>query len=409
MVYICIVVHNRYTNLKHWLECWDKCNKHGADIVVIHNHSNPSPEYQKLCEKHGVRYISRPDIGYDIGAFQDICTRRLKGFPRDWQRLLWVTDDTFPMSKDFVKEFTDKMWDEVGVVCMELSPYSKMHIRTTGFMIDRRVAEHLVFPADPIISKQHCYLFEHRDAVNTFKQQVERMGLKVVQVAPANASPLWDSGYHRRIERRGEHAKLFGSHMDVTSAPVEPLITFVCPIYNSFPVIITSLMMQTNPRWKLILIHNGPDSGDVEDVVNKFNDYRVEYTQTPTHTGNYGHAIRAEYLQKVKSEFVVITNPDNYYVPSFIEYMLASFRPDTVGVYCGQMVHSYVHWGVIECSLKRGYIDCGNMVLRTQLAKSVGWNNIIDHSADWLFFNDLIKAYGIRRFVKRVGALFIHN
>lgn len=409
---VVICVHDRYENIKHWLQCWQKCGTENAELVIIHNFSTPDEKYKKICDEYGAKYVWRKGVGFDIGAFQDVCKGRLKNFP-EWDRLLWCTDDTFPMVTDFIKQFERKMFPGIGVVAMEVSPYVRTHIRTTGFMIDKEIAQKLKFHRDPILTKQDCWLFEHRDIKGHFYEQIKKLGLGSVMPTPAETSPLWDSGYHRALDRRQEHENLFGVLPGGTSTLVKDEVTFLCPIYNSFPAIIASLIMQTNPHWKLKLIHNGPElETPIESFIHSINDDRIQYLQTAEHTGNWGHAIRAEYLKKTESKYIVITNPDNYYAPIFIDVCFKFFKQDskTVAVYVSKMIHSYIQWGVINCQVKRGYIDCGGVMLKTKEAAAVGWNNVTDHSADWFFFEDIVKKYGLARF-KPIpgGVLFVHN
>jgi len=410
---VVVLVYNRYDNLRHWLNCWKKVNKGNYELIVIHNVDTALDtfDFRDLCNANKVKYIPRQNIGYDIGAFQDVCYNRLDGFP-EWERILWITDDTFPMSYDFVGVFNAKMHPTVGVVCMQISLSYKRHIRTTGFMIDKSVAIKLRFPKNPILTKEDCYQFEHRHPKITFYQQIVRLGLKVIQVAPNAISPLWDSGYHKRVRRGIEHKILFGEYKAVEPKNIDlskhneqvHSVTFICTIYNGYPQIISSLLQQTNPNWILWLIHDGP--GNVIDVPN---DPRIKLIYTPQRIGNYGHSYRAEYLQQVTTEYVVITNNDNYHVPVYIEYMMQGFSNGTVGVYCSDMVHSYKAWQVIPCSLRLGYIDCASMMLKSEAAKRVGWKDITSHSADWTFFSDLIANYGDDKFVKVKGCLLIHN
>lgn len=401
---VCLIVYNRLGNLEHWLHCWKKCDKKGAKLVVIHNCDAPDQKYFELCEAHHVQYIARPNVGFDIGAFQDVCADRLPGFPK-WERILWITDDTFPMKTDFVKQFTDEMVPGVGVVCMEVSKYVTNHIRTTGFMIDHDTAARLVFPADPIITKQHCYLFEHRAKDKIFYSQVRAMGLRVKMVTERNVSPLWDTGYHRRLNRRAEHEDLFGPYRDPDR------IVFVCPIFKSYPQIISSLIMQTHTNWLLILIHDGPDTEDIKDHIP--DDDRIMFKESPKHGGCWGHYIRQVGINMAKGlgDFTVVTNPDNYHVPVYCEYMLNGFkaRETAVAVYCSHMVHNYKAWGVIPCHLEQGYVDCAGVMVRSWIAADVGWNDITTHSADWVYFSDIIRKYGTGRFHKVDGCLLIHN
>src|SRR5690606_16439228 len=106
----------RHENIKRWLECWEQCNQI-AELVVIHN-TNGSAKVRDLC-RGKVRYIARENKGMDIGAFKDVCTGNLPGFP-DFDYLLWCTDDVFPMQKDFIKPYIDKFKKGVGVVCTDL-------------------------------------------------------------------------------------------------------------------------------------------------------------------------------------------------------------------------------------------------------------------------------------------------
>jgi hypothetical protein len=409
---LAIIVHNRPQNIKQWLHCWQQCEQ-DAKLVIIHNDNG-----DKYDVPDGVTLITRPNIGFDIGAFQDVCMGRLPGFP-EWDNLLWCTDDTLPMAKDFTRLFWEVLKTH-AVACMCISPYVRRHIRTTGFAIRRDVAEKLVFPADPITEKEQCYQFEHRSD-NTFLAQIERLGLTAIQVAPDKSSPLFDTEYTRRIKPRlKEHYDLFGDattmvHQDKTMANSDtmatppPLVTFICPAFNAYPFIIHSLQQQTHTNWKLYLVHDGPNETGLRQQVAVINDSRVHYEETAERSKNWGHSIRSEWLQKAEGDFVVITNQDNYHAPVFIEYMLKGFKPDTVATYCGDMGHSYKAWQIIPCSMRRGYVDCAGVMIRLAQAKQVGWNDITSHSADWFFFEALIKKYGINSFLKVKGCLLIHN
>jgi len=401
---ISIIVYNRLHHLQHWLKCWDQCEQAGAQLVVIHNQDEPDDTYRQACEEHGVIYIPRPNLGFDIGAFQDVCMDRLPGFP-PWERLLWVTDDTFPMSKDFLARFHEAMKPGVGIACMEVSPYVTRHVRTTGFMLDRLTAKRLTFPVDPVRTKQQCYLFEHRGRKKILHNQVISMGMDCVMVAPRETSPMWDIGYHRRLPRRAEHEAIFGK------LEVPDKVVVICAIFENYPQIVSSMLTQTHPNWELLLIHDGPDTKNVGQLVPA--DPRIKFSCTPKRGGCWGHYIRQVALEccTEKADFVVITNADNYHTPVFLEYLHKGFleRPDAVAVYCGQMVHSYKAWQVIDCRLEQGFLDCAGVMVRASAARMVGWNDITTHSADWTYFSDLIEKFGPHRFHKVAGCLLTHN
>ena len=361
-------------------------------MVIIHT----GPD--ALTIPDGITYIRRPNIGFDIGSLQDVCNERLDGFPNDWQKMLWCTDDTLPMQPDFLDVFFNKLTGKVGCVAMEISPYVRKHIRTTGFAITKDVSKRLTFPVDPIVTKEQCYEFEHRSQ-NIMYHQILLMKLEVLMAAPKEKSPLFDFGYHRRLKHReAEHYATFPEQSKAL-----PKVAIICPTYNNYPQIASALLCQTYQNWELHLVHDGPGHIDLPK------DKRIKFTQTPARSANWGHSIRRDMLQAVTGDYVVITNPDNYLVPTFLEKMLAGFSKGIVATYCGQMVHNYIGHQVIQCSLKRGYLDCSGVMLKLAEAKAVGWNDVTSHSADWFFFNDIINRYGHHSFAMVQGCLLIHN
>lgn len=409
---VALIVYNRLDNLQRWLHCWELCDRNNTELVVIHNQDEgiDRSRYIKLCDRYKVKYIARENKGYDIGALQDVCQNRLKGFPQ-YDTLLWVTDDTIPMAKNFVSLFLDKLSQAgVGVACTEISDEVTRHIRTSGFALRRHLAEQLNFPAKAISTKAECFHFEHLGGSETFFSQVLANGLKAEQVAELAAGPLWDMNHRHYLNRMHEHETVFFRE--------EKKVTFICPVYQSFPGIIASLLMQTHHNWEVLLIHDGPADEKVLKAVNAYPDSRIKFYQTPSRAGVWGHSIRQWALEEIKAgrlshkpDYVVITNADNYHVPVFCEYMIDGFKKnaEAVAVYCGKMAHSYIHWGILECEIKLGFVDCAGVMVKAQAACEVGWRDITGHSSDWTYFNDLQTKYGKNSFQKVEGCLLIHN
>lgn len=401
---LCIVVHNRYENIERWLHIWQQCQQHGAELIVIHNYYGDNKELKKfnlLCQKYKIKYIPRIGLGYDIGALQDIFRNRLTGFPNDWTHLLWCTDDVFPMSRDFLQPFLEVIQKPyVGVACMQISQEVKTHIRTTGFMIKKEIASRITFMVDPITTKEDCYRWEHR-ARNTFYDQIVKMGLKAIQVAKPEVSPLWDSGYTKRVPRETELRKLW--YPEITEK-----VLFICPVFDAYPQVISSLICQTHTDWELLLIHDGDN-----DLSKYITDERITYIKRPREA-KWGHPHRQWALEQIKqgklgvaAEYVVITNADNYYTPNFLKSLLGGFTNGQVAAYC-DIVHSYTGWGVMQTRLQLGYLDCGGVVVRKDAAVAVGWKSF-EHSSDWTYFSEIISKYGAGKWVKVRGCLFVHN
>jgi hypothetical protein len=409
---VVIVVYNRLENIRTWLRCWKQCDQTGAELVVIHNVDTPaeSTPFKKLCDENGIKYIMRRNIGQDIAAFQDVCRERLIGFDNGWEHIIWITDDVIPIHKTFVKAFLDGMENQTtGAVAHEVSDVVRRHIRTIGFCISKSVSQRLTFPADPITSRDQCLAFEHRG--NCLFEQILGLNLCVRMVSGTVAtSPLWEWenvswGHPNRQE---EFNAMF---------PLNEKVTFICPIYNTFPEIISSLKNQTHENWELYLIHDGPNETGISDLVKSIKDPRIHYTEQEKRVGNWGHYYRQWYLTLIRDGkiapdtfAIVITNGDNHHTPNFCKDLLAPLvRNGAVASYCSKMVHSYVNWGILDCRLERGYIDCAGVMIKKDAACSVGWRDTESHSADWFYFQDIINKYGADKWVKVEGCMLTHN
>ncbi len=421
MTIVCVVVFDRIDNLKEWLRCWSSCETEDAKLIIIHNLKSEKDreDYSHLCNLHGVTYIPHENVGFDIGRFQDLCNDNLPGIPAEWDTVIWCTDDTLPMHPNFIHAFVNALSDEVAVSAMEICESqntrrvrAKKHIRTTGICMTRETAKLLTFPANPVTTKEQCYHFEHRSE-NTLLDQVTRMGKRAAQVTTINESPLWDQGRSAQIHRKAEHYSTFPM-----AKPSPKKVTFICLIYNQYPQIVASLINQTHKEWELILIHDGPNSTGLQKFIDFTNDPRITYIETEERKGDYGHPWRAWALNELKegrlskqSDYVVITNGDNQLTPAFCDSMIKGFTDDRriIATFCSHMIHSYIGWGIIECRLKRGYVDCSGVMIKREVACEVGWTDIVSHSSDWTFFEQIMQKYGAQGFNRVQGCHLIHN
>lgn len=189
-------------------------------------------------------------------------------------------------------------------------------------------------------------------------------------------------------------------------------VLFVAPAFQQFPVLVPSLLAQRYRNWRLLLIHDGLDTGRFTDHVQHFDDPRIDYSVWPERLGEWGHAHRAWALEHIAAtqmpgDFIVITNPDNYYVPGFLDIMLRAFQSNDVAVYC-QHLHNGCGWGLIDTTLREGTLDCGALMVRREAALSVGWRTR-RYQADWDYASDLMQKYGRVAFRKVSRVLFVHN
>jgi hypothetical protein len=140
------------------------------------------------------------------------------------------------------------------------------------------------------------------------------------------------------------------------------------------------------PNWELTIIHDGDASGEVLKTVSLYDDPRICYTESPERYGEYGHPNRKRFLESIEpstDNFVLLTNDDNYYVPIFVEELLAMRLHDT-GMLYWDAVHSHFGYTVLKSEVKLDYIDIGSFVVRTDIAKEIGFNHF-DFNGDGMY------------------------
>lgn len=176
---------------------------------------------------------------------------------------------------------------------------------------------------------------------------------------------------------------------------------------------INSIKSQTNPNWRLFIVHDGQNNSLKKELENKgyIDNIKIQFIEYKERTQNYGHILRAWALKNiVDSEYVLITNGDNYYTPNMIDEVLKR-KEDFIYFDC---VHSHktpfnsnkASYGYMKTELIKNKIDMGCVVVKTELAKKVGFNHI-SYSADWDYFSDLLKINPSVFKIDKV--LFVHN
>lgn len=176
---------------------------------------------------------------------------------------------------------------------------------------------------------------------------------------------------------------------------------------NELKCFIESLLGQTSHSWRLTLIHDGPGPDFIRIMNPYWGDTRINYFCTEARADDYGHSLRALGLSMISekdSRYTLITNADNYYAPSFIEEMTSGCSDI---VYCN-MAHNHWDYKFKESEFRRGKIDCGCVVVKTEIAKNVGWNSR-EYHADWLFLCDVLLKYPNASITKLDKILFVHN
>lgn len=176
---------------------------------------------------------------------------------------------------------------------------------------------------------------------------------------------------------------------------------------------INSIKSQINNKWRLVIIHDGPNPELHKDL--KDNDYlisnKIIFIEHPIRTEHYGHILRKWAINNViENDYVLITNGDNYYTPNMIDEILKRDEDliyfDAVHSHPTKVNHNKSTYGYFNSQLKRSYVDMGSVVIRSSFVKKAGFNSI-NYAADWDYFEEVLKLSPTIFKIEKV--LFVHN
>jgi len=202
-------------------------------------------------------------------------------------------------------------------------------------------------------------------------------------------------------------------------------ITIVCVAYKRYtqiPVLIHSFLCQSLQNWKLHIIHDGYDQ-KMDELLQPYQEKypQIHYEFTPSRHNDYGHTLREIGIQKADTEFILITNDDNYYVPEFLKLMFREISARQLDMVLCDMVHSHLsggdgskvynadQYGCLSTFPKKFMIDIGCFIVRTELAKRVGFKDK-SFIGDGTFVEDLIAGAGDSMKIGKLRkVLFVHN
>jgi len=200
-------------------------------------------------------------------------------------------------------------------------------------------------------------------------------------------------------------------------------ITVICVSYRRYkemPVLVHCLLAQTLQNFRLLVIHDGPDP-KMEGILARFKDEYpdvFDFRMTPERYNDYGHSLREIGIGLLDTEYVLITNDDNYYCPRFLEFMFDPIHrqsPPPDIVMC-DMVHSHNYAGgrfqppyrFFETYPQSASVDIGCFIARSALARKAGFRDK-GFDGDATYFEDLVRAAGQPRICKLDHVLFVHN
>lgn len=128
----------------------------------------------------------------------------------------------------------------------------------------------------------------------------------------------------------------------------------------------------------------------------------------------YGHDLRARAIEVCDTEFLMFQNADNYIIPSAIQILESAIIADKPDLLLFNCLHNYAGhlWGnpdyvVLDVKPQINYCDIGSFVIRTCLAKRVGFNHRVSH-ADGLFIEEVMSTNPAARKINH-SVLMVHN
>jgi Glycosyl transferase family 2 len=199
-------------------------------------------------------------------------------------------------------------------------------------------------------------------------------------------------------------------------AEEHPRLTVVVATYqqeSALDCLLKSLICQTLQNFNVLVIHDGPSTA-TRGIVSTY-PKNFEYFDTKNRFNDFGHSLRQIGIEKTDTEFILLTNGDNYYAPRFTEFMFEAIDRQRLDVVLCDMVHSHPNpglltqpsYGFFPTRPFREFVDMGCFISRSALAKKVGFRDRSQHG-DNTYFEDLLKT-GAVAIGKVDKVLFVHN
>lgn len=186
---------------------------------------------------------------------------------------------------------------------------------------------------------------------------------------------------------------------------------------------IDSIRSQSSQNWRLNIIHDG--GGELFESTKKdlekngyLDDQNIHFNSTEKRYNDYGHSVRDFGIKNPisNSDYTVITNADNYYVPEWLS-ILNNWIDKDYDFITWDCVHNHVGnsqfdrvfpYGLCDSKLRESSIDMGAVAIKTNIVKKVGFNHS-HFNGDWAYFSDCLKHCRTNSISKIPSILFVHN
>ncbi len=154
--------------------------------------------------------------------------------------------------------------------------------------------------------------------------------------------------------------------------------------------------LQTRPDFKVRMLHDGPAT-KVHGGNIQLPNLDISYISTPIRTGKWGAYNRANYLERVDTEFVFFCCLDDQITPKFVEMVLAEFEANpNLDIVMFNLSHWHYQYNPIPLGTYPAVnkADWCSGVVRTSVAKAAGINYPEEYACDGLFWQDVFHQIG---------------
>lgn len=175
----------------------------------------------------------------------------------------------------------------------------------------------------------------------------------------------------------------------------KPFLTIIAVSYSGHSIhqlrnFISGLYCQTDPNWKCKIYYDVTDEyGDLYNSLEplgvdsyydgsqyRTDDSRIEFISVYPAKGDYGNHNRLEGLNSCDTEWITHTNIDNQYFPVFVD-TVRKHLSNEIDCLLYPIVHNYARgfYEVLDPTPCVDGADYMSFVMRTSLAKEIGFNN----------------------------------
>lgn len=195
---------------------------------------------------------------------------------------------------------------------------------------------------------------------------------------------------------------------------MKPLVEFIAVAHNEYEwntPFFNAMLAQTDSNWKATVWHNGYNMY-MRSWVELLKDDRLIYRQSSVDSGNWGCANRQTAIDECKTEYIIQSSVQDYWLPQAVEYInkiLTEQQPDI-------LLWDSINHVVGPCLKLDGQLawskcDWGQFALRTSIAKQVGIKRGDVYCGDWAFVQDVLSSglVDMNKIIKLPAIITCHN